>query len=183
MKKVSRDEILPLDQYEKVRDIFRAEVMREKDPRRIHVGEHLTFLFENHATILYQVQEMIRAEKMSKDSEIQHEIETYNELIGEAGELGCTLLIEIENKEQRAHLLAEWKDLPRHLYIKTHKGTKIPAIYDERQVGETRLSSVQYLKFKIGGEIPVAIGCSHPSLTVEANLKPEQLAALCKDLH
>ncbi len=182
MKKVIKTEILSLSDYEKIRENFRMQIMKIKDDRRIQIKPYLTFLFENHETILYQIQEMARAEQMTGDKEINHEIDTYNELIGERGELGCTLMIEIENVEERAAKLTEWLDLLPHLYLLTDKTMKIAPQYDPRQVGDTRISSVQYLKFKVGDQIPVKIGCSHPNLKTEVVLTPVQTAALCKDL-
>ena len=97
MKPVERSEIVDYATYEDTRDEFRAGVIEAKAPRRVHIGQYLTLLFENHLTIRYQIQEMIRAERMVRESDIQHEIHTYNELLGSAGEFGCTLLIEIDD--------------------------------------------------------------------------------------
>ena len=96
-KAVERHEILDYLTYEEERGALREAAMRTKDERRVHVGPHLTFLFENHDTIRYQVLEMMRAERMVRDADIRHEIETYNELLGGPGELGCTLLVEIDD--------------------------------------------------------------------------------------
>ena len=182
MKKVTRDEVRKPPEYADVRDDFRRSVLEQKDKRRIHVGSYLTFLFENHDTVLYQIQEMIRAENITKEPEIRHEMETYNELLGERGELGCTLLIEIDDPARRAELLARWKDLPGSVYVETQNGARIPAEFDPRQVGEGRISSVHYLKFRIGDQVPRKVGCSHPEVAAEAVLTPEQTAALCQDL-
>jgi hypothetical protein len=153
-----------------------------KRPRRVHVGDHLTFLFENHETVLYQVQEMVRAERIVRDAEIRHEIDTYNEVLGGAGELGCVLLIEIDDPKERQEKLTRWLTLPEKLYLRLEDGTRVRATHDTRQVGETRVSSVQYLKFDTKGAVPVAAGADHPDLTAEAVLTPEQRAALAEDL-
>jgi hypothetical protein len=183
-KPVERSEIVDYQTYEELRPDIRAAVMKEKEPRRIHVGPHLTFLFETHATMRYQIQEMMRAEQLVKEAEILHEIETYNEVLGGPGELGCTLLVELETPEQRERKLSAWLDLPRHLYAKLADGTKVRPSYDERQVGEERVSSVQYLKFKVGDKAPVAVGCDHPDpdLNHETKLADAQVAALQGDL-
>jgi len=184
MKTVQRDEVVDYLTYEERRAEIRASAMRAKDARRVHVGPHLTFLFENHETMLYQVQEMMRAERMVKEADIRHEIETYNELLGGPGEVGCTLLVEIDDPLQRAERLTRWLALPRHLYAARKDGTKAYARYDERQVGEGRVSSVQYLKFETGPEAPLAVGCDHPDpeLRHETALTPEQREALQRDL-
>jgi hypothetical protein len=168
--------------YEAIRGKFRDSVLKQKDQRRIHVGPNLTFLFENHDTVLYQIQEMIRAEGISGEPEILHEIETYNDLLADKGELGCTLLIEIEDAAKRSDLLSRWKDLPQTIYMETHDGARIPATFDPRQVGTDRISSVQYMKFRIGDRVPKNLGCSHPDLKMEITLSAEQTAALCQDL-
>ena len=183
-KTVTRDEIVDYVTYEEQRDAVRASAMRAKDARRVHVGPYLTFLFENHETMRYQVQEMMRAERMVKEADILHEIETYNELLGGPGEAGCTLLVEVDDPGERAVKLARWLDLPKHLYVVKADGTKAYARYDERQVGETRVSSVQYLRFETGPQAPVAVGCDHPDpeLKHETGLTDAQRAALQEDL-
>jgi len=156
--------------------------MAAKDVRRVHAGDNLTFLFENFDTVRYQIQEMLRAEKIVREEDIAHEIETYNELLGGEGELGATLLIEIEDGSTRARKLREWLALPEHVYVALADGRRVYASFDERQRGSDRVSSVQYLKFDTGGETPVAVGSDLPELSVEAKLTLEQRAALAKDL-
>jgi hypothetical protein len=184
MKPVERGEILDYVSYEERREAIRRSVMETKALRRIHVGSYLTFLFENRDTVRYQIQEMTRTERMVKEAEIQHEIATYNELLGDQGELGCTLLIEIDDPAARAVKLAKWLDLPKHLYARLEDGTNVRTVFDPRQVGETRVSSVQYLRFPLGGRVPVALGSDldDPDVGVEAVLTPEQRAALAADL-
>ncbi len=182
MKPVARDELLDLGAYEKERPRLRARVIAAKAPRRAHLGEWLTLLFENAETVRYQVQEMLRAERIVDEAAIAHELETYNELLGKKGELGCVLLIEIDDPALRDVKLREWLLLPKHLYVVTASGRRVPATYDPRQVGADRLSSVQYLKFDVGGEVPAAIGSDLPGVALEAALAPEQRAALKEDL-
>jgi hypothetical protein len=182
MRKVQRSEILSLDAYEAQRAGIRERVLAEKRARRVHLGPALTFLFENADTVRYQVQEMLRAERLQKEPEIQHELDTYNELLGGDGELGCSLLIEIPDARERDARLREWRALPRHLYVRLGDGRMVRATYDPRQVGDDRLSSVQYLKFAVGGEAPVTLGSDLPGLIAETLLSPEQRAALARDL-
>jgi Protein of unknown function (DUF3501) len=182
MRKVQRSDVLDYKTYNDRRDAFRQHILKEKGKRRIHVGAHLTFLFESTDTILYQVQEMTRLEQSVRESEIQHEIDTYNQLLGEDGELGCTLLIEIDNQAERQRKLEAWLDLPAHLYIKLDDGSLARATWDPAQVGEGRLSSVQYLKFRVGSGAPVAIGSDHPDLRIETALSEAQRQTLRLDL-
>jgi hypothetical protein len=182
MRKVDRSELLGLEAYEARRDALRPAVLEAKRRRRVHVGGVLTFLFENADTVRYQVQEMARTERLFREEELRHELDTYNELLGGPGELGCTLLIELTDPAERDRKLRSWLALPAHLYAKLPDGTRVRARYDARQVGDERLSSVQYLKFEVGGRAPVALGCDHPHLTAETTLDEEQRAALQADL-
>jgi hypothetical protein len=181
MKRVERNEIVDYATYGDRREPFRAEVMKVKAARRVHLGEHLTFLFENHTTVRYQIQEMIRTERIVRESDIQHEIDTYNELIGDDGELGCTLLIEIEDPMLRERKLQEWLELPHMIYALLDDGTRIPATFDERQIDE-RLSSVQYLKFDTKGKVPAALGVDMAGLSLQTSLTTDQREALREDL-
>ena len=182
MKRVTRQEILDYVTYEEQRDKLRKKIMKIKDLRRINVGGVLSFLFENTDTVRYQIQEMIRVERIVKETDILHEIKTYNELLGNSGELGCTLLIEIDDSEERQEKLIQWLDLPNHLYLSLEDGSRIRASFDERQIGDSRLSSVQYIKFNTGGKTPVAIGSDLPLLKAETNFTVEQQKALSEDL-
>lgn len=181
MRAVEREEIVDYATYAEGRGEVRAKILAAKAVRRIHVGV-LTFLFENRDTIRYQVQEMMLAEKIVKDADIRRELEAYNELLGGPGELGATLLIEIESAAERDVKLTRWLDLPGTLYARLEDGRRVRPTFDGRQISEGRLSSVQYLKFPTGGSVPVAIGCEHPDIASESILSAEQRTALAADL-
>jgi hypothetical protein len=180
---VERRDIVDYQTYAETRNAVRQRMYAIKAPRRVHVGEALTFLFENTDTIRYQIQEMMRAEHIVREAAIQHEIETYNELLGGPGELGCSLLIEIDDPAERAAKLHAWLDLPRHIYVRLADGRRVHAQFDPRQLGTDRLSAVQYLRFRVGTEAPVAIGTDLPALTSETPLTAAQREALAADLH
>jgi hypothetical protein len=182
MRRVAREEVLDFVTYDEQRESRRARVLEEKALRRVHLGDHLTLLFENTLTVWYQIQEMLRAERIVREADVQHEIATYNELLGADGELGCTLLIEIDDPPMRAAKLREWWPLPERLYVVLEDGTRIPARFDERQRGEGKLSAVQYLKFAVGGRLPVAVGVDLPALRCQTRLDEAQRAALGRDL-
>jgi hypothetical protein len=182
VKPVERKEIIDYVTYEERRDAFREKMFGVKAPRRVHIGEYLTLLFENHLTMLYQIQEMIRTERMVKEADIQHEIDTYNEVLGGEGEFGCTLLIEIDDPAVREVKLKKWWRLPEKMYLLLEDGTRIWATFDERQRGGDRVSSVQYMKFNTGGRVPVAAGVDLPDLQAEARLTDQQREALGEDL-
>jgi hypothetical protein len=179
---VERREIVDHVTYEEQRDTFRARVLAAKASRRVHVGEYLTLLFENPLTVRYQIQEMIRTERTVRERDIQHEIDTYNELLGGPGELGVTMLIEIDDPAARAEKLARWLGLPESLYLLLADGTKVRPRIDERQRDAERISSVHYLRFDVGGKPPVAAGCDLPELATEVPLTEAQRAALAEDL-
>src|SRR5512138_3735258 len=151
MRRVRREELLDLSTYERARPEIRPGVLEAKRRRRVHAGGVLTFLFENTATVRYQVQEMIRAERLTREADVLHELETYNELLGGPGELGCTLLVELTDPAERDRRLREWVDLPPYLFVRLEDGSLVRPRFDPRQVGDGRLSSVQYLKFAVGG--------------------------------
>ncbi len=178
---VKRSEIIDYQTYEDHREETRKKVLETKKHRRIHLGENLTFLFENHETIRYQILEIIRAEKIARESSIQEEIDTYNNFLGNSGELACVLLIEIEAESDRKPLLEKWMGLEKCIYILDENGNKIFAEHDASQVGDRRLSAVQYLKFVLDTS-PVSIGCSFDQLSGEIELSEQQKNALSEDL-
>ena len=182
MRRVTRQEILDYVTYEEQRKQIREKIMKIKELRRINLAGVLSFLFENTDTVRYQIQEMIRVERIVKETDILHEIKTYNELLGDSGELGCTLLIEIDDPDERDEKLTQWLELPKRLYLSLEDESRIRASFDERQIGDARLSSVQYIKFNTGGKTPVAIGSDLPLLKVETVLTTDQKKALSEDL-
>jgi hypothetical protein len=107
MKPIARSEVMGLADYEAIRDRFRARVIQEKRERRVALGPHASCLFENRDTVLLQIQEMLRTERITREAAILHEIETYNELVPKAHELSATILIEIEEKEIRERFLVD----------------------------------------------------------------------------
>jgi hypothetical protein len=182
MKKLQRSEVVDYQTWADQRAAELERMLALKAPRRIHLGAHLTFLFETTETVRWQVQEMMRVERIVRDKDIEHEIDTYNELLGGPGGLGCTLLVEIDDPEQRAEKLRAWLGLPERLYVEVEGGERVRAEVDRRQVGEDRLSAVQYLRFEVGGRVPVAVGCDHPAYEARAELTEAQRAALAGDV-
>jgi len=153
MAKLTTADILSLPEYNKIRSEFRERAIKIKNLRRIHLGPYLTFLFENKDTMHYQVQEMLRAEHITKEEAIEHEVITYNELVPEKHQLTATLLVEFEDPVIRAVKLKELVGLENHLYLTIGDDEQVLASFDERQLTEDKLSSVQYIKFNIGEEL------------------------------
>jgi hypothetical protein len=182
MRAVRREELLDWVTWSERRPSALPGILAVKAARRVHLGPELTLLFENSDTVRYQIQEMMRVERMVRESDIRHELETYNELLGGPGELGATLLIEIDDPRRREEVLPRWLDLPRHVYLALPNGERAFARVDERQIGETRVSAVQYLRFETAGAAPLALGTDFPELAREVALSAEQRAALAEDL-
>ena len=179
---VERGEIVDAAAYERARDAFRTRVIAAKAVRRVHVGDCLTLLFENPLTVRYQVQEMLRTEGIVREPDVRHELDTYNELLGGPGELGVTMLVEIDDARERAEKLARWLTLPESVYLRLADGRRVRPRVDERQRDGARISSVHYLRFDVRGEVPVAAGCDLPELAAEAALDDAQRGALAEDL-
>jgi len=192
LKKIAFEEMLSLADYERVRNRLRPLFIHEKERRRLHLGSHLTFIFENAQTAWYQVEEMIRTEKMTDRAAIQHEIDTYNELIPAAGELAATLLIEYAEPQERDAALARLVGLERHLWLKIG-ANRIAARFDDRQMSDERISAVQFVRFALEGVDPakflelagkggVAMEADHPSLAARGEISGLLAASLAEDL-
>lgn len=179
---VERGDIVDYATYQDSRASTRPAALASKALRRVGLTEHLTFLFENSDTLRYQIQEIMRVERMVREADIRHEIATYNAILGDQGDLGCVLLIEIVDPGERTRLLTEWLALPHHLYVTLEDGARVSAKFDHSQVGEDRLSAVQYLQFRVGTNAPVAIGTDFQGLESEVQLSAQLRAALTEDL-
>jgi hypothetical protein len=192
VRKITIDDILPLADYERVRQILRPLFIHEKERRRLAVGSHLTFIFENTQTSWYQVEEMIRTERMTDSTAIQHEIETYNELIPAPGELVATLLIEYSDPTEREAALRRLVGLERHLWLVLGE-KKIAANFDDRQMSTEKISAVQFVRFPLKGvsgaqllELArngeAAIVADHPSLAARGAINGLVASSLAEDL-
>ena len=190
MRKIRVEDILDLTAYEKKRKDIRPKIIEIKNQRRIHVGPKVTYLFETYDTMWYQVQEMTRAERIVDEEGILGELNAYNELIPDSNQLSASMLIEIDDIEERKTFLSHIVDLPSHTYLKVD-GEKIMPTFDPRQGSEDKLSSVQYLKFDLsedqvkkfnGEESKVILGFDHSLYTYEQELTAEQKSILYGDM-
>ncbi|MCC6344028.1 MAG: DUF3501 family protein [Bryobacterales bacterium] len=187
MQPVTIDEVRNIAEYEVWREEWRPRMIAMKDRRRVRVGGHLTFLFENHDTVLYQVQEMMRIERIVRPHEIEHEIRTYNELIPKANGLCASLLIEYETPEERAVWLRKLLGLENHVWFLVGETAPVKASFDTRQISTDRISSVQYVSFQFSPEQAklfsnaAKLVVDHPEYTAEAVLTAAQLAELSAD--
>lgn len=191
MRKIDQQDILGFQDWERVRKVLRPLFIHEKQRRRLSVGSHLTFLFENTATLWYQVEEMIRSESMTDAKAIQHEIDTYNELIPSVGEISATLLIEFAAPAERDAALRRLVGIEQHLWLKLGD-KRVPLKFDDRQRSSERVSSVQFLRFNVGLDRAVFLGLAsarqvavqadHPNLAAEAHIMGDLAQSLAEDL-
>lgn len=192
MKPVDRSEILPLGDYEGIRDRFRARIIGEKRHRRVPLGDDVTVVFENHDTVLLQIQEMLRTERITKEAAIAHEIETYNALVPGDDQLSMTLFIEINDKERREKALTERAGMENHVGIEID-GERFMAVAGAREGADpSRTTAVQYYLVDLsegkaealrrGQTNEVALFIDHPACEVRARLSDETLRQLAGDL-
>lgn len=154
MKSIDPAEVLGLADYETVRDRFRARIIGEKRHRRLTLGPNASAVFENRDTVLLQIQEMLRTERITRPAAVQHEIDTYNDLVPGSDELSCTLMIEIADKVERDAFLQRAKGLENHVWFVVG-GLRFAARSSERwtDAAADRTTAVHYLKFLLPKEI------------------------------
>ncbi len=192
MKPIRFEETLALADYDRARDRLRPLFIHEKERRRLTVGTHITLIFENPQTVWYQVQEMIHTERMIAQDAIQHELDTYNELLPNPDSLSATMLIEYSEPVERDAALRRLLGLERHLWIVVGERRE-RAIFDTRQMNDERISSVQFVRFPVAGinaeeflEFArvgkCAIETDHPSMAARAVITGVLAAALAEDL-
>jgi hypothetical protein len=198
MKKVKRDELLDLGAYEQIRERFRAAVIEEKKNRRFQVSDELSIVFENHTTVLFQIQEMLRTERITRESAIQHEIDTYNELVPEPNELSATLFVEIADHDTRERRLVELAGLEGGFALDVG-GMSFPGRNETRGVLPDRTTAVHYLKFPLDAAGATAVLAAsrdagkpdapalrfrvrHPHLDVTTALPAGVVRAVAEDL-
>jgi hypothetical protein len=172
MPAITRESLLTLEAYAKERKNFRARVLTHKKSRTVHLGEHVTLLFEDELTIRYQIQEMLRIEKTFEEAGIQDELDVYNPLVPDGRNWKATVLVEYEDVEERKRALARLKGIEDHVWVQVHGHPRVYAIADEDLERETheKTSSVHFLRFELTppmiaalkSETGLAMGVDHP---------------------
>jgi hypothetical protein len=191
MPRIERNSLLTLEAYAKERPSFRTRAVAHKRARTVHVGEHVTLLFEDELTMRYQVQEMLHAEKMFEEAGIQDELDAYNPLIPDGSNLKATMLIEYEDEIARRDALARLKGIEDRVWVRV---AELPAVYpiadeDLERENADKTSSVHFLRFELtppmiaafrqGG--PVTIGVDHPAYQAQVELADPVRNALAAD--
>jgi len=189
---IERDSLLSLEAYAKQRPQFRAKVMEHKKRRTVHLGAHLTLQFEDELTIRYQVQEMLRIERIFEEDGIQHELDAYNPLVPDGANWKATMLIEYPDADERRRMLAALKGLEREVWVRVEGHPRVRAIADEdlERENEEKTSSVHFLRFELDSPMrealrrgaAVQVGVEHPHYRAAVDLTREQRGALVSDL-
>jgi len=190
VKPVDASEILDLVAYERVRADFMRRMIDYKRLRRIAVGDKLTFIFEDRDTVIFQIQELTRAERTVDPAEIATECRIFNELVPGRDELSATLMIEITETRQIRSELDRLVGIDEHVFLDVG-GSSVQARFDPKQREEERIAAVQYVKFPLGPElaarfadpsVPARIRVEHPNYRAVARIEGAERAALGADL-
>ena len=191
MAAIARDSLLTLEAYARERKAFRARVLAHKRDRTVHVGEHVTLLFEDELTIRYQIQEMLRIEKTFEDAAIQDELDAYNPLVPDGHNLKATMLVEYEDVDERREALARLRGIEDATYVRIESFLDVRAIADEdlERENDDKTSAVHFVRFELSPAMiaafkngrDVAIGVDHPEYRAQVTLSPASRAALAAD--
>lgn len=187
---IPRAAILDLGDYERKREQIRPAAIAARAARRIDLGPNATIAFENGQTVAYQIQEMLRAERIARDADVQHEIDTYSDLLPGPHELSATVMFEFSDPDARAVHLHDLIGFEDHLRMEFDGAGSSKAYFDRRQLDADRISAVQFVRFPLteaqrraleAGE-QVRIVAGHPRYSHVAELSRQTRQALAADL-
>ena len=192
MAQISRDSLLTLEAYSRQRKEFRARVIAHKKNRTLHLGAHITLIFEDELTMRYQIQEMLRIEKTFEEAGIQDELDAYNPLIPDGSNLKATMMIEYDDPDVRKRELARLKGVEDRVYVQVDGHGRSFAIADEdlERENDAKTSSVHFLRFEFSPEMiasfkagaAVAVGIDHANYSVRVDeVAPSVQTALVRD--
>jgi len=193
MSKITRDSLLTLEAYARARNEMRTQLMQHKTIRMVQLGEHVSLIFEDETTMRYQIQEMLRAEKIFEEADIQGELDAYNPLIPDGSNWKATMMIQYPDEAQRRQRLTELKNIEDRVWVQVAGHERVFAIADEdmQRTNEEKTSAVHFLRFELNPPMLTAaksgaliwMGIDLPAYTVEAlEIKPETRASLAEDL-
>ena len=183
---------MSLEAYAKARPEFRTKVMAHKRLRTVHIGEHVTLLFEDEMTIRYQIQEILRVEKQFEEQGILDELEAYNPLIPDGRNFKATMMIEYADEAERRVALTKLKGIEDKTWVQVEGSKKVYAIADEdlERENETKTSAVHFVRFELSQEmaaalkygVTVSMGVDHPNAATSTDIANDTRAALVTDL-
>ena len=190
---ISRDSLLTLEAYAKARPTLRAEIIQHKKIRNVQLGNHVSLLFEDEQTLRYQVQEMLRIEKIYEEEGIQSELDAYNPLVPDGSNFKATMLIEYANEIERKAALAKLIGIEDRLFVQVEGQDRVYAIADEDLERENaeKTSAVHFVRFELTAAMKEALksgaqmmlGCDHPNYPAHLEELPQEtLASLLTDL-
>ncbi|HYF58430.1 MAG TPA: DUF3501 family protein [Burkholderiaceae bacterium] len=193
MPRITRDSLMTLEAYHRARPEFRRRVIAHKKRRTVPLGDHVTLLFEDELTVRYQVQEMLRIERIFEEDGILHELESYNPLVPDGRNLKATMLIEYEEPSVRRAALGRLKGIEDRVWIQVEGSARVRAIADEdlERENEEKTSAVHFLRWELTDGMAAAlvrgaalsIGVDHPNYAaVVSPLPADTRAALVADL-
>jgi hypothetical protein len=188
--RIDRTAILDLGDYERRRDEIRPRAIAARSIRRVELGPNATVAFENRETVAYQIQEMLRTERIAKEAEVQHEIDTYSDLLPSADELSATMMFEFPSADTRTVHLQELVGFENHLKLDFEGAGASLAYFDRRQLDSDRISAVQFVRFPLTEAqrnaletgARVTLLADHPKYLHAAILRPDTARALADDL-
>jgi hypothetical protein len=191
MKKVTLDEVMGLERYEQARDEARRRVIALKKHRRVAVGDQITFVFENHDTMWFQIHEMLRAERLTDLDRVRDELEVYNALIPEPAELSATMLIEITEESHIRERLVSLIGIDEAVTLEIGDEVHVRGEFEAGRSKEDKLSAVQYVRFHfdeaarrafVDGTQPVRLVIDHPNYRHETVIDDVVRRSLAQDL-
>ena len=193
MPRITPDSLMTLEAYARERPRFRSRVIAHKKDRTLHLGEHITLIFEDELTIRYQVQEMLRAERIFEEAGIQDELDAYNPLIPDGGNWKATMMIEYPEAAERQRMLAKLIGIEDRVWVQVEGHARIHAVADEdlERENQEKTSSVHFLRFELGRAMAAAVkrgarlaaGIDHPHYrTAIDELPPALRSSLAGDL-
>lgn len=190
--RITRDSLMTLEAYSKWRKQHKGELYAHRRLRTVHLGEHLTLQFESELSIRYQIQEMLRVEKIFEEDGIDDEIAAYAPLVPDGGNWKATLLIEYPNPAERRRELARLIGIEDRMFVEVEGYERVYAIADEDLDRETedKTSAVHFVRFELEAPMRAAVqagaavklGCDHPNYPAHMQIPPDTLASLAGDL-
>ena len=194
MKKLTRTDLYGLEKYAELRSAFRAQIMAHKEHRRVAIGLHATLYFEDRLTIQYQIQEMLRAERVFETEGIEEELAAYNPLIPDGSNWKATFMIEYEDVSERQRALARMTHIEDRVWVQVNSYDRVWAIADEDmdRSNNEKTSAVHFLRFELTSMmiaaikegVPVAVGIDHDAYRYQVDrLSPEKQQALLQDFN
>lgn len=190
--RITPDSLMTLEAYSKWRKAHKAEVIAHRKLRSVHLGEHINLQFESETTIRYQIQEMLRVEKIFEEEGIEHEVESYAPLVPDGTNWKATMLIEYTDINERKRELARLIGIEDRMFVEVEGQSRVYAIADEDldRENETKTSAVHFVRFEFTASMvkaikagaSVKVGCDHTNYPAHVTLTPETLASLAGDL-